>query len=146
MKKELIANRIAQLHQDTLPKFGIMTAQHMVEHLSITVKISHEKIKIPGYEPNEKQLKQKQALIYSNIEFPKGIKAPGLEDKLLELRFSNIEAAKQDLLKSIDEYNTYFQTNPSNLTLHPRLGKLTYEEWEKFHQKHFEHHLSQFYL
>lgn len=144
MERKSIGSRIAGLTKDTLAQFGIMTPQHMVEHLTLTVKISYGRIKLPEFEPNEKQLAQKQALIYSEIEFPKGIKAPGIGEKLLDLRYENLEIAKSELLKSIDDYNHHFAEFLKDQTIHPRFGKLNHEEWERFHKKHFQHHLSQF--
>lgn len=121
-----------------------MTPQHMVEHLILTIKLSYGRILIPEFEPNEKQLMQKQALIYSDIKFPIGVKAPGLGENLLELRFPDLETSKIHLLKSINEYDLYFETDPGAKTIHPRFGKLSYEEWERFHKKHFDHHFRQF--
>lgn len=144
MHQESIKSRIENLQPDTQPLFGIMTAQHMIEHLILTVKLSYGRIKIPDFEPNEKQLAQKQALIHSDILFPKGIKAPGLTDQLMELRFPNLQIAKEELLKSIADYQKTFEEDENLTTTHPRFGKLNYEEWEKFHAKHVEHHLGQF--
>lgn len=144
MDKELIFSRLTNLSEDSQREFGIMTPQHMVEHLILTVKLSYGRIKIPEFEPNEKQLMQKQALIYSDISFPRGIRAPGIGDQLLDLRFSDLDIAKLELLKSLDDYSTYFTSNPEANTVHPRFGKLTHHEWELFHKKHFEHHFGQF--
>lgn len=146
MEKETIEKRIEKLKESTPATFGIMTPQHMIEHLAITVRISYGKIKLQDFEPTEKQLAQKQALIYTDLKFPKGIKAPGLEENLLALRYPNLETAKSELLKSIDDYNSHFKTTPNDKTTHPWFGKLTHEEWEKFHPKHFNHHLKQFDL
>lgn len=144
MDKESILSRLKNLSEDSQREFGFMTPQQMVEHLIITVKLSYGRIKIPEFEPNEKQLMQKQALIYSNISFPRGIRAPGLGDQLLDIRFSDLNNAKLELLKSIDDYGAYFNSTPEAKTVHPRFGKLTHQEWELFHQKHFEHHFGQF--
>ena len=46
-------------------KFGIVTSQYILEHLTLTVKISYDRIKIPEFDPNEKQLFQKRALLDS---------------------------------------------------------------------------------
>lgn len=141
---ESIESRLETLHEGSDRQFGIMSPQHMVEHLILTVKLSYGRIKIPEFEPNEKQLMQKQALIYSEIQFPRGIRAPGLGDQLLDLRFPDLSTTKLELLKSINDYNSFFKENPDTLTTHPRFGKLNHDEWERFHKKHFEHHFEQF--
>lgn len=136
--------RLENLSENSVKGFGIMTPQHMVEHLILTVKLSYGRIKIPEFEPNEKQLSQKQALLYSEITFPKGVRAPGLGDQLLDLRFPNLETAKEELLKSLDDYASFFEENSTSKTMHPRFGRLNFEEWELFHEKHFNHHFEQF--
>lgn len=144
METEQIENRIGELTAETKAQFGIMLPQHMIEHLSITLKVSFNKIKLPEFNPSEKQISQKMVLIHSEIEFPKGIRAPGLDGNLLPLKFSDLKSAKTDLMKSLVEFNTYFLSDPDAKTIHPRFGMLSHEEWEIFHQKHFEHHLKQF--
>ncbi|RAI84157.1 DinB family protein [Algoriphagus yeomjeoni] len=145
MDPNQIDKKLQKLENDKVPLFGIMTPQHMVEHLTITVKISYNRLKIPEFELSEKQKFQKTALLESPMEFPIGIKAPGLKaGDLMPLRSSNLDEAKQQLIASIKAYNTYFELDPHATTVHPRFSSLTYEEWEIFHPKHFKHHFKQF--
>lgn len=144
MNKETLNQRLQGLSLKAEAKFGIMTPQHMVEHLILTLKMSAGRIPIPEIVPTEKQLAQKQALLFTDLPFPQGIKAPGLPDTLLDLRFPDLETAKAELIKSWDAYHLLFQENPTKQTPHPRFGLLNFEEWERFHAKHLDHHLSQF--
>ena len=144
MNKETLLQRLNQLHTTTAAQFGILTPQHMVEHLILTVKMSAGRIPIPEFVPNEKQLAQKQALLFTDIPFPSGVKAPGLPDTLLDLRFPDLETAKAELIKSWDAYQLLFKENPTKQTFHPRFGLLNFDEWERFHAKHMDHHLGQF--
>ncbi|MCM0060276.1 MAG: hypothetical protein NBV57_05400 [Algoriphagus sp.] len=144
MTKETLLQRLQPLSLTTEAQFGILTPQHMVEHLTLTLKMSSGRISIPEFVPNEKQLAQKQALLVTDLPFPKGVKAPGLPDTLLDLRFPDLETAKEELIKSWDAYHLVFQENPTKQTMHPRFGFLNFEEWERFHAKHFDHHLGQF--
>lgn len=145
MDSTTIEKKLTALEVDSPAKFGIMTPQHMVEHLTLTVKISYNRIKIPEFEPSEKQQFQKNSLLESAMEFPQGIIAPNMNSgELLKLRNNNLEEAKEQLIESITEYNTFFQSDPDATTVHPRFGKLKYSEWEKFHPKHFKHHFTQF--
>ena len=144
MTKEILLQRLQNLTLQSEAKFGILTPQHMVEHLIITVKLSSGRIPIPSFEPNEKQLARKQALLFTDMPFPQGIEAPGLPDTLLELRYPDLETAKAELVKSYDAYHLLFQENPTLQTPHPGFGLLNYEEWELFHAKHIDHHLGQF--
>lgn len=144
MKKELIKSKLNNLTESTTPIFGIMTPQHMVEHLTLTLKLSSERIKIPEFEPSEKQLAQKDSLLNTGLEFPRGINAPGLQGTLLPLKNNSLSTSINQLIDSLEYYNNYFSEIPDSKTFHPRFGKLDHEEWEKFHAKHFKHHFSQF--
>jgi oxepin-CoA hydrolase/3-oxo-5,6-dehydrosuberyl-CoA semialdehyde dehydrogenase len=144
MNTTTIQKRIENLTADTPAKFGIMTAQHMIEHLIITQKLSYGKIRLPAFEPSEQQLLQKKTLLYTEIAFPKGIKAPGLPETLLDLKHPNLQIAKTEFLKSIEEYQDTFKLHKDLTTIHPRFGPLSFEEWELFHSKHIDHHLKQF--
>jgi oxepin-CoA hydrolase/3-oxo-5,6-dehydrosuberyl-CoA semialdehyde dehydrogenase len=146
MERKVIEQRLTELKADTKAQFGIMTAQHMIEHLTLTVKLSYGRIKLAEFEPTEKQLAQKHALLYTEIDFPKGILAPEIGQKLLDLRYPDLDTSKNELLNSIDAYNSHFAESPKDMTLHPRFGRLTHDEWERFHKKHFTHHLGQFGL
>lgn len=144
MTREILQQRLALLTTASAAQFGILTPQHMLEHLILTLKLSSGKIPMTEFVPNEKQLAQKQALLYTDIPFPQGIKAPGIPDTLMELRFSDLESAKTALLKSWDAYQELFQQEPAKTTIHPRFGPLHHGDWEKFHAKHMNHHLGQF--
>lgn len=144
MEKNLIKMKLNNLTEASAPIFGIMSPQHMVEHMTLTVKLSSGRIKIPEFEPSEKQLMYKETLLNTPVEFPRGINAPGLQGTLLALKNDSLMASIDQLLDSLDHYNNFFSENPDSKTIHPRFGKLNHEEWEKFHAKHFRHHFSQF--
>ena len=145
MNIELIEKTLEKLTADTSRIFGIMTPQHMVEHLTITIKISYNRIKVPEFDLSEKQNSQKRAFLDTPMDFPKGVLAPGMTaGELMPLRSSDLAEAKQQLLSSISAYHTFFAADPTATSIHPRFGKLTYTEWERFHPKHFKHHFEQF--
>ena len=141
-----IENLIKPLKKSDVPEFGLMTAQHMVEHLTLTVKISYGRIKLPEFQPSEKNLKLKEIVMSDNFEFPRGVKAPGLGDKLMPLKYQNLKDAKDALLESISSYQSYWEGNPMEQNIHPRFGYLNRKEWDHFHDRHFKHHLKQFRL
>ncbi|MGX7835827.1 hypothetical protein ACWKSR_11815, partial [Campylobacter fetus subsp. venerealis] len=87
------------------------------------------------FEPSEKQLKQKEMLLHTDLDFPKGLQAPRTNWTLFPLKYATLTEAKEQLLRSVEEYNDYFRSAPWQLTVHPRLGWLNFPEWEKFHLK-----------
>jgi hypothetical protein len=144
MTAEKLQQKLALLSADSPSQFGIMTPQHMVEHLIITFKLSQGKISLPEKEPSPRALEAKQAILYGNMELPRGVKAPGLGDQLMELRFGSLDEAKVGLAKALEDFDLYYASNKDLKHYHPAFGKLNYEEWLAFHQKHFKHHLGQF--
>lgn len=140
-----LKHKLSFLQEKTKSKFGVMTPQHMVEHLTITIKISYNRVRIPDFEMSEKQKAQKEALLETEMDFPIGVRAPGLPPgELMPLRNNDLEEAKEQFLESLEGYNSFFESNPTALTVHPRFGKLSFIEWEKFHPKHIKHHFDQF--
>lgn len=140
-----LVRKLEMLNENDKPKFGIMTPQHMVEHLTITIKLSNGRINYPPFTPSEKQMIWKKAMIETVMEFPKGIRAPGLNNQeLVNLKFTSLGEAKSKLAKALEEYEQFFKENPDALTNHPQFGMMNHKEWEIFHPKHFKHHFDQF--
>lgn len=144
MQTEKLKSKLDLLTKDEPALFGIMTPQHMVEHLIITFKLSQGKITLLEKEPSTRSLQAKQAILYGDMDLPRGIKAPGIGDQLLKLKYGSIEESKDQLLKALKNYHSYYAENKQAKHYHPAFGKLSYEEWSAFHQKHFKHHFGQF--
>jgi len=144
MNKDKLQQKLALLKSDSPARFGIMTSQHMVEHLIITFKLSQGKISLPEKEPSQRALDAKQAILYGQMELPRGIRAPGIGDQLMDLRLPSIEEAKVGLEKALKDFHLYYSSNRDITHYHPAFGKLNYEEWLAFHEKHFKHHFGQF--
>lgn len=144
MNTEKIKKSIKTLSVDQPAIFGKMTAQHMFEHLIITLKISSGKINLPKFELTEASQIQKKALLRTKMEFPKDILAPGSNGELNPLKLASLEDAQQAFIVSLEQFIQYYADNPTAEPIHPRFGPLTYEEWCTFHEKHIAHHFSQF--
>src|SRR5450432_1351785 len=70
--KEKLNELLDTLKADAIPLWSIMSAQHMIEHLTSQVAYTNGN-KIAGLElPLEEALRKKQASIYSDFELPKG--------------------------------------------------------------------------
>jgi len=143
MEKQL-SKKLGELKEDQLPEFGIMTPQHMVEHLILTIKLSQGRITVPSIEPTPEALALKQNILYGKAEIPRGIRAPGTKEELLPLRFQSLEEAKENLIKAWKQFDLYYYQYPEVLHQHPFFGVLNHQEWVAFHSKHFQYHLSQF--
>lgn len=141
-----IIQKLRQLDPDAKPNWGLMTPQHMVEHLIVIFKIANGSIPSELYIDEEK-IPRQQAFLRSDKEFPKHIRIKNLhEDKPLPLRMESMEAAIEKLDKEIVKFEEVFEAEPDQKTVHPIFGALDYDDWVTFHRKHTTHHFKQFGL
>ena len=127
--------------------WGKMNAQQMLEHLADFFNVSTGKIIFDLVTPVE-HLPKYREFLYSDKEFRENTKAPAavLGEEPLPQRKPNLESAKEDLKKSVEEFVNFFQADTEKKTLHPVFGPLNFEEWVLLHYKHVRHHLRQFAL
>ncbi len=140
-----IVKLLNQLTPEQKPLWGKMTPQHMVEHLYKTVQASINEIELKIFS-EERKIPILKKLFFGERALPKEFMNPAIGPELMSLEFENLSAAIKELENVHVRYEKYFADNPSAKTAHPIFGYLTKEEWDKFHQKHFKHHLSQFGL
>jgi len=144
--RDNVAQALSQLKEDTKPKWGMMTAQHMVEHMEWFYQIGLGKIEIAQTTP-DKYIEKMQASLYDYKMMPKDFAHPSLKKgETEELRYDNLEEAKAALLSIMDEAETFFKENPQGTFSNPVFGDLGDYEWEIYNQKHAHHHFEQFGL
>lgn len=136
---------IEKLTPDTPPKWGVMNAQQMIEHLTHFYEVSVEEIPVKLYTP-EAHLPKYMEFLMSEKEFRENTKAPLelLGDEALPLESASLSEAVQKLKNTVSRFVNYF--GEERKTLHPVFGRLNYEEWIRLHYKHVVHHLKQFDL
>jgi Protein of unknown function (DUF1569) len=134
---------LGRLTPGTVPAWGKLAAQNMIEHLADAVDYTNgNKTTVLEVSLEEAQIK-KQIVLHVDFVLPKGIKGP--DDGLEKLMYPNLTEAIKALNRAIDDFEKYFQTK--NITsMHPGFGPLNQEEWLLFHGKHFGHHFMQFGL
>ena len=145
-RKRLI-DRFRMLTPQSEPVFGLMTSQHMVEHVCITFSLSNGRREIAQSTPERLANITKRRLLESEMTFPKGFKAPILpENDTLPYQYESLNAAIEALADEIDAFERWFEQHPDSKPVHPVMGPLSYKEWQVFHSKHILHHLEQFGL
>lgn len=140
-----VPDLLQKIEANDKPLWGIMTAQHMVEHLGGVLLLGLKKVNIPAMIPPEKQVKVKKGLL-SNKPMRRSVPIPGMEGKLLPLQFENIDVAKEKLLKTLNKAITVFDNPDGWNAPHPYAGDCNGQEWKIFQYKHFIHHFKQFGL
>ncbi len=144
-KKELI-DKLNTLTPNTKPNWGIMSAQHFVEHIIGAWLISNGRFAIDRKNSKE-EMKERREFLFSNKEFPKGFDRPDApKGKLPQLRKANLQEAIESLKVEIERFFNYHQSHPNVKPVHPIFGELSKDEWLLFQSKHIKHHLKQFNL
>ena len=138
---------LATLPADRQPKWGKMTAQHMVEHISGTMLISNGKFPWPGPAGTEWGLANRHRMLEPGFsDYPKNLRVPGVPEVPATLRFPDIETAKGRFLGEVARFFTYFSENPQARPVNPLFGEMDFGEWKTVHTFHFQHHFRQFGL
>jgi hypothetical protein len=140
--REKLAGLLHSLDAGAKPLWGKMKPQQMVEHLLGEIEYTNgEKIFISDV-PAEEASQGKQKWVYSDVELPKNVILETLPD---EYRFASLEAAINQLMKELADFDLYF-AQPGATCHHLAYGPMNHEEWLLWHGKHFTHHFKQFGL
>lgn len=139
----MVIDLLGRLEGNTEPQFGLMTPQHMVEHLAMSVSFSNGRSPQSLYVSNERAQASKR-FILGDGDYPIGFKAPMLGDTPSPLVMVDLDAAIRYLKDELNYFDSYFEENPAVTLMNPVLGELTYSEWIILHNKHFSHHFKQF--
>ncbi len=135
-----------KLNENSLGAWGVMKAQNMIEHLATIIQYTNGKKEIAQRVSDEEASKNKQAIIFSDMEIPQGLKSPLLTEDAEPFIFPGMDEAKKDLNNQLDDFEEYFKNNPPATPVQPRFGPLNHSEWIILHNKHFTHHFKQFGL
>lgn len=143
---EKVEELLLGLTEETKANWGIMTPQHMVEHIEYLNQIALGNIQMDMITP-EAHLEKWNESLYNYFKMPKNhdleiLKKGELED----LRFESLDAAKEALIKSLKEMDEKFKENPEYTATNLVFGHLSRYEWKLYCQKHFQHHFEQFGL
>lgn len=144
---EVIKNSLNKLTEDTKPEWGMMTPQHMLEHLEYTYRIAAGEIQDFEVATPEKILEKVHASLYNYEKFPHNSKFPELEEgKLADLKHPDLATAKEKFLEARESYLNYFQENPEATLKNMVFGEMNKYEWYLMERKHLNHHFEQFGL
>lgn len=133
------------LNESEKPLWGLMTPQHMIEHLIVTFKMSIGRIKIPVVS-KEEDFPRLKAYLMKDSPMRRSVPSPTGKNELQPLRSTDLEEAKEKLANEISSFLSYMKSNPQAIANHPYGGPMTSQEWLFFHKKHFKHHFIQFSL
>lgn len=141
-----IEEALMGLTESTPAQWGIMTPQHMVEHLDYFNHVALGDIEMARATPEEKLEKYTESL-YNYRKMPRNFEIKGLKKgKTEDLRYESLDEAKQALIKSTQAIEERYANDPSFLAYNVTFGDLNRYEWQLYVQKHYQHHFEQFGL
>lgn len=147
MTEEKILECLSNLKEDAKPKWGIMTPQHMLEHLEFTYKVASGEIQDFEIATPEKILEKVHNSLYNYKPFPRNSQFPLLEkDTLDDLKHPDFATAIEKFNESREDYKTFFKENPDAKLNNFVFGELNRYEWYLMERKHLNHHFEQFNL
>lgn len=147
MNSESIPFYLSKLTENTQAKWGMMTPQHMVEHLEDSYRIATGEIWDFDISTPEEYIEKVQSTLWDYTPMPQGYKMPLMKENELEtLRHPDLETAKQKMLEAREAYVDYYKENPDVLQKNAVFGYLNKYEWYLLERKHLNHHFEQFGL
>jgi oxepin-CoA hydrolase/3-oxo-5,6-dehydrosuberyl-CoA semialdehyde dehydrogenase len=142
--QEKVAASIARLTENTKPTWGMMSPQHMIEHLIDSLENAVGKQEMELLIPEEK-IERYQESLFNYRKMPRDFKRADLDpNKPADLRYESFNEAKAALLKAYETYEAYYKEHNDAKHLHPMFGPLDKELWDLINRKHFHHHFEQF--
>lgn len=141
---EIVPTLLQDLKEDQEPQFGLMTPQHMIEHLTSIIKSSVKRYGEPDPALAERQSGFKR-FIAGGAVF-KHRDSDKTKADLPELKYDSFAEAVPQLMVGIERFYKHYESNPDFKTYNQFMGELDFEELETFHHSHVCYHLWQFGL
>ena len=148
--EDFFRSRVLQLIDDISgdeqPRWGMMSAHHMIEHLAFPLEFVLFNDKVQLIMPEEKLPRQLEFL-HSEYGMLPNFKPPFLpKDETVPLKTANLKDAKEYLKQTISRFLETINAVDFTTLLHPIFGQLNKRQWLIFQYKHFMHHFMQFGL
>lgn len=127
----------------TPPKWGKMSLQQMIEHMSDSVRIANGRDPKDCVTPVE-HLPKMQAFMMSDKPFKENTINIQMPETPLPCRFDHVGDAIGELEQELNEFVDVFEQDKTKVITNPFFGDLNFEQWTQLLYKHGLHHLRQF--
>ena len=145
MTEEKIQQCLHKLTENSKPKWGILTPQHLLEHLEHGYKIMSGEIQDFEIATPEKILDKVHNSLYNYDKFPMGTNFPTMKKGALEdLIHPNFEMAKTKFFEAREQYKAFFKENPEAILKNMVFGEMNKYASYLLERKHLNHHFEQF--
>jgi len=147
MTEEKIQELVNKLTENDKPKWGIMTPQHMLEHLEESYKVLGGQIQDFEIVTPEKIVEKVRNSLYNYEKFSQNSQFPTMKKGELEdLKHPDLATAKEKFFEAREEYTAFFKENPDAVLKNMVFGELNKYESYLLERKHLNHHFEQFGL
>ena len=144
MDRAAIAKGIDAITPETKAQWGLMSAQHLIEHLDYMNLLSLGKIEAEIVTPEDKIEKYRDSL-WNYRAMPREFKLPIFKkDETEDLRYENLADAKKAFWESYDQVTQFYKDNPEGTLKNITFGMLDKYHMQLMMDKHFNHHFEQF--
>ena len=136
---------LQRLDPATLPRWGKMNVQQMVEHYAgDAVRNASGRLKIDTILTAPENLERMREFMMSDKPFKENTKNPLMGEEPAIPRYKTIQAAIGALQQELIYFFEAFEKNPGLITRNPFFGDLNFEQNVQLLYKHALHHLRQF--
>ena len=148
-KRDFLTTEFPKLLNNLSPNskanFGLMTPQHMVEHLIGAIESATEKYEGEREKPATEQQLGMQQFIKSGCVLSHRPSDKTKAD-LPPLKHASLEEAISLVPKAVQKYYAFQDANSNYIPYAYYMGEVSFEEVELFHFMHIQYHLWQFGL
>jgi hypothetical protein len=141
--KEDYIPHLRTLKGDEKGKWGVLSPQGMIEHMTDSIGVAWGRITEPMVTP-ESVLPRMRDFALSDKEFKPETKNSLMSETPAPLRKRNMEEAIDELQKEIGFFFDFHSKNPGIIIRNPFFGDFNFQEWLHLLHKHAIHHLKQF--
>lgn len=143
LKMQFVA-LLKQISSDTLPHWGKMTLQQMVEHFTDYVRIASGKTSVKEVVTAPEHLDRLRDFMMSEKPFKENTPNSLMPEVPPPVRNKSIARAFDELETELAYFFAVFQDKHQGVTRNPFFGDLNYEQNVALLYKHAVHHLKQF--
>jgi hypothetical protein len=133
----------AHIDPATVPAWGKMNVQQMIEHMSDSLRIANGRDPKDCVTPVE-HIPRMQDFMMSDKPFKENTVNIQMPETPLPCRWDNVDDAIGELQQELNEFVDVFEQDKTKVITNPFFGDLNFEQWTQLLYKHALHHLRQF--
>lgn len=142
--KHRLVPLLRKIPSDTIPQWGKMSLQQMIEHLADYMRIASGKTAHTDFVFPPEHLQKVREFMLTEKSFRPNTPNPLLPEAPAPVRNISVSEALNELQKELDYFFSVFEKNNLQVTRNPFFGDLNYEQNVHLVHKHAIHHLKQF--